>query len=432
MCMTGSYGEMRSPSYSARTSSPSYGCAHSLRIAIASSIPPSQASFFWKICINTRGWRPSRSSVSRAWLKYASVYQPARIFSTGRSKISGFSRARVASVRAMFERETRRERSLCDLELLRRRLRGRQTMLQFVARLRRRLRDDVVGVTRHPAEDLGRGSDRSELRSRARSVAERLGCETCERVPDRARREQRADEMAAAALVLLRRRVAVLVAADRDVLGAVVRRKLAAAQRERSRREREQGREKLLRGGPEPGGLPDAAHDDGRTDHRREHALALHRQPRSRERMLHLRQERKRLGEARRAAQERARHVRGAEPLVRGCDRDLAALRPDRARPRRRPVDEHAVRQGHAAQAELLVSHRRQRIRRRPAEARPGAHAPPSRRRAPWGRRRRRASPRVPRTTGRPRRPRAGARARSGPPRPRSRATARGRTAPRA
>ena len=32
---------------------------------------------------------------SRAWLKYASVYQPARIFSTGRSKISGGSRVLV-------------------------------------------------------------------------------------------------------------------------------------------------------------------------------------------------------------------------------------------------------------------------------------------------------------------------------------------------
>ena len=50
--------------------------------------------------------------------------------------------------------------------------------------------------------------------------------------------EQRADEVAAAAVVLLRRRLAGLVRADRDVLGAVVRGELAAAERDHGGRER--------------------------------------------------------------------------------------------------------------------------------------------------------------------------------------------------
>jgi len=43
-----------------------------------------------------------------------------------------------------------------------------------------------------------------------------------ERVPDRRRREQRPEQMGAAALVLALSPLAVLVRADRDVLGAVV------------------------------------------------------------------------------------------------------------------------------------------------------------------------------------------------------------------
>src|SRR6266849_7316317 len=156
---------MRSPSYNARTSSPSRPCAQSLRISIASSIPPSHASRFWNTWSTTRGWRPSRRSASRAWLKYASVYQPARILSTGRSKISGGSR--VLSVCAMLELEAGGERGLCDLELLRRRLSRRQPVLQLVTGLRQRLRQEIVRMPRHPAEDLGRRGKRPELRCRA-------------------------------------------------------------------------------------------------------------------------------------------------------------------------------------------------------------------------------------------------------------------------
>src|SRR6059058_392567 len=99
--------------------------------------------------MTTCGWRPSCSSVARAWLKYASLYQPARIFSTGRSKSAGSS---LVLVVAMLERE----RGLRDLQLGPRRLGGRDPVLQLVPRLRERLRDEMVGMPRHPPEDLRR------------------------------------------------------------------------------------------------------------------------------------------------------------------------------------------------------------------------------------------------------------------------------------
>src|SRR4051794_38935904 len=111
--------------------------------------------------MTTCGWRPSFSSVARAWLKYASLYQPARIFSTGRSKSAGSSL--VFLVVAMLEREARGERGLRDLQLLRRRLGGREPVLQLVARLRQPLREHVLGMPRHPAEQLGRRREGAEL-----------------------------------------------------------------------------------------------------------------------------------------------------------------------------------------------------------------------------------------------------------------------------
>src|SRR5690242_14258965 len=135
--------------------------------------------------MTTCGWRPSWSSVARAWLKYASLYQPARIFSTGRSKSCGSSRLLVPV--AMLELEAGRERSLGDLQLLGRRLGRGETVLQLVPRLRERLRHRVVGIARHPAEDLRRRSERAELRGCARLVAHPLGGEGGERVPDGAR-----------------------------------------------------------------------------------------------------------------------------------------------------------------------------------------------------------------------------------------------------
>src|SRR5438128_889588 len=74
-----------------------------------------------------------------------------------------------------------------------------------------------------------------------------------ENVSDGLRGEQRADEVGAATLVLLGAGLVVLVAADRDVLGAVVAGELAAAQSHRGRPERQQAAHQLLRRRAEPG-----------------------------------------------------------------------------------------------------------------------------------------------------------------------------------
>src|SRR5262245_9133217 len=158
----------------------------SRRIASASSIPPSHASFFWKTWTTTRGCRPSASSVARAWLKYASVYHPARICSTGRSKTSGARRCLRGC--GMLELEACRQRRLGNLELLRTRLRGREAVLELVPRLRQRLRERMRRVPRHPAEELGGRRDRTELRNRLRLTAPVLGREARQSVTDGRRR----------------------------------------------------------------------------------------------------------------------------------------------------------------------------------------------------------------------------------------------------
>ena len=67
--------------------------------------------------------------------------------------------------------------------------------------------------------------------------------------------DQRPDQVRAAALVLLRALLAVLVGADRDVLGSVIRGELAAAEREEGRGERQHPRGELAGDGAEPGRL---------------------------------------------------------------------------------------------------------------------------------------------------------------------------------
>src|SRR3954453_6410124 len=237
---TVSRGPTRSPSWRARIVNPSGSCEQSRRIAIASSTPPSQASFFWKTWTTTRGWRPSARSVARAWLKYASVYQPARIFSTGRSKTSGARRFLACG--GMLELEARLERRLGHLELLGAGLRGREAVLELMSRLRQRPREKILGVPRHPAEELGCRRNRADLRSRLRALPVLLRREPGEDVGDRGRGDKRADEMPTTALVLLRRALPVLVAADRDVLRTVIGRELARTQRHKRRRERDDRR----------------------------------------------------------------------------------------------------------------------------------------------------------------------------------------------
>ena len=214
----------------------------------------------------------------------------------------------------------------------------------------------------HPREDLGRGGKRPEGRRRPRGRAQTCRRPRGEDVPRGGRRDQRSDEMRAAALVLPRARLAVLVTADRDVLGAVVGRELLTAQGEQRRCEREQARDELLRGVAEPR-APHALQHDRAAEHRDEDARALERQPRLGQPPPHPRQERERLEDLRRPAQDRIAHVRADQSLALGRDLQLAALRADRARPRGRPVHEHAVRERHPAEVQLL-RHRLKRTHR--------------------------------------------------------------------
>ena len=84
--------------------------------------------------------------------------------------------------------------------------------------------------------------------------------------------------MGAAALVLFRARLAMLVAPDRNMLGAVVRGDVRTADGKRRGRERERAGEELLRQRPQPGCLDEPGRDRP-AEHGREHARALKGQP---------------------------------------------------------------------------------------------------------------------------------------------------------
>src|SRR6266852_873353 len=123
----------------------------------------------------------------------------------------------------MLELQAGGECGLGDLDLLGRRLGRGQSVLQLVAGLREGLREGVLRVPHHPAEDLGGGGKRGEGAGEACGGAKMTGSARGEAGSDRGGGDQRADEVRAAALVLLRRKLAVLVGADRNVLGTVVR-----------------------------------------------------------------------------------------------------------------------------------------------------------------------------------------------------------------
>src|SRR5579862_1045231 len=216
--------------------------------------------------MTTWGRRPSATSVARAWLKYASVYQPARIFSTGRSKMSGSRRLRVVSIG--LAPQTRLERCVGHLELSVRRLVGAEAVLELVAGARESPRERMRRVPRHPAEDLRRRGDRADdgcsLRRLSVALRRPVGGEARRRGGD----EHRADEMRAAPLVLLRARLTVLVAADRHVLGAVVRGQLTAPQCENGGRKREQAAGELTRRRPQRR-TAGALREERAPDHRR-------------------------------------------------------------------------------------------------------------------------------------------------------------------
>jgi len=103
-------------------------------------------------------------------MRYASVYQPRRILSTGRSKISGWDLALV--VCAMFELEAGREcwppaTSSCSGDGSAVESGAAARVPASISACARGLR----GFARHPTEDLGRSGDRPSCRCGARLVA---------------------------------------------------------------------------------------------------------------------------------------------------------------------------------------------------------------------------------------------------------------------
>ena len=207
----------------------------------------------------------------------------------------------------------------------------------------------------HPGEHLDRDADGADRARGPRRPAQVRRRARGEQVAGGRGHEQRADQVRAAALVLLRALLAVLVRPDRDVLGAVVGGELAAAERHHRGRERERSREELACGAAES---RRAAHGlDGERAHDRgcDHGRALERQPRLRQLPAQLGEHRERLRQPERAAQERLLDAGCEQPLARGRDLDLAVVVPDRAGPGVRPVHEHAVREGHPAETNLVA-----------------------------------------------------------------------------
>src|SRR5439155_19744934 len=114
--------------------------------------------------------------------------------------------------RRRLELETRGESSLRDLELLRGRLRRRQAVLELVAGPGESLGEPMLGVSLHPAEELGRSGERTDGRRHARRRAQGCGGARSEDIARGRGREQWANEVGAAAFVLLLARLVVLVA----------------------------------------------------------------------------------------------------------------------------------------------------------------------------------------------------------------------------
>ena len=168
--------------------------------------------------------------------------------------------------------------------------------------------------------------------------------------------EERADHVRAAALVLPRARLAVLVAPDRDVLGAVVLGERRTAERHRRGPEREQRGQRLLRAGLRPRAeaawmatmLPAMAPS---TPGRWKGSFASGR------RAAHRREEREDLGDARGAADEPSFDVHRAQRLAARGDLQLAVVGANGTGPVPRPVHEHPVRERHPARAREPVAH---------------------------------------------------------------------------
>src|SRR5215213_3257535 len=342
----------------------------------------------WRTARRRSSW-PALSTIRRKRTQHSSASPLRACASYGRP-----SRWRAGSGARAFEREARAERSLGDLDLLRRRLLRRVAMLELVTRLRQRAGEPALGVPHHPAKELGRDREAAERRGRTGRAAVLSRYGGSDRVRRGRRDEQRPDQMRTATLVLTRAWLVVLVGADRDVLGAVVGGEIVAAQREQRGREGEQPGRELFRDGREAGAADDA-HADGARQHRAHDPWLLERQLRLRQAPLQRRQDGDGLEQARRPTENRVLHRVTDQPLALGRNLDRSVGQTNRGRPCRGAVHEHAVLERHPPKAELLLGHTISVAAVPSREARPEA----------WPRRHRAGSPR------RPARRRAAARA---------------------
>jgi hypothetical protein len=95
----------------------------------------------------------------------------------------------------MLQLQTRRQGRLGDLELLGRRLRGREPVLQLVPGLRECLGERVAGMLGHPGEDLDGDADRRDGARRPRRDSQMGGRARCDQVAGRRRSQQRSDQV---------------------------------------------------------------------------------------------------------------------------------------------------------------------------------------------------------------------------------------------
>ena len=231
-------------------------------------------------------------------------------------------------------------------------------MLQLVARLRQRPRDGCSGCrVIQPKISVDAASAPNCAAARG-AAAHARGATPGEDVADArsSRRAGRRDAPPQRSCSFVRA-LAVLVRADRDVLGAVVRGELGAAQREHRRRERQQRRARSSRAsGRSRRALANAstATTAPRPSTRaRAGSASAASPPAARASPAAAARTPRRAAPARAAA---GSHARRAEALApRDATFELTVRRADGAGPRRRPVHEHAVRERHPAEPHLLL-----------------------------------------------------------------------------
>ena len=283
--------------------------------------------------------------------------EPSRIFSTGRSKIRRIEAlARRPGPARRSPRPPPRGRPRAPPPRPRAapaRLARREAALELRAGPGESPREPAVGVAAHPAEDLDGGPDGAERSSATRAVRSR---------GERARRGAPAAALSRATGRRGASRsgrapsppLAGLVAPDRDVLRAVVATSAPAAERERRGTSEAIG-PRLAR----PVGEGRAAR---RCSARRATATAA--RPTGARTQARLGQPRGDRGSTAKASARRngprtnGTSTRAPSQGFGRTRRDRAVGQAHGAPPGRRPVDEHAVLEGHAAEAKLLHAQR--------------------------------------------------------------------------